>query len=113
MVTVKEVKKVENAMGEEFYGLIVQSGAMPVKSKATGRIYLTAKTAFVATTFDEQTANSMIGQEFEGSIKKVETDPYEYTIEETGEVIQLSHRWEYHDPALDLEQQMVPEVLVL
>ena len=113
MVTVKEVKKVVNAMGEEFYGLIVQSGAMPVKSKATGRIYLTAKTAFVATTFDEQTANSMIGQEFEGTIKRVETDPYEYTIEETGEVIQLSHRWEYHDPALDLEQQVVPEVLVL
>ena len=32
MVTVKEVKKMENAKGEEFYGLIVQSGAMAVKS---------------------------------------------------------------------------------
>ena len=113
MVTVKEVKKMENSMGEEFYGLIVQSGAMTVKSNTTGRIYFTAKTALVATTFDEETAASMIGQEFEGTIKKVETDPYEYTIEETGEVIQLSHRWEYHDPALDLEQQVVPEVLVL
>ena len=113
MVTVKEVKKAENSMGEEFYGLIVQSGAVAVKSKETGRIYFTAKTAFVSTTFDEETANSMIGQEFEGTIKKVETDPYEYTIEETGEVIQLSHRWEYHDPALDLEQQVVREALVI
>lgn len=113
MVTVKEVKKAENSMGEEFFGLIVQSGAVAVKSKETGRVYFTAKTAFVSTTFDEETATSMIGQEFEGTIKKVETDPYEYTIEETGEVIQLSHRWEYHDPALDLEKQVVREALVI
>lgn len=113
MVTVKEVKKAENSMGEEFFGLIVQSGAVAVKSKETGRVYFTAKTAFVSTTFDEETANSMIGQEFDGTIKKVETEPYEYTIEETGEVIQLSHRWEYHDPALDLEQQVVREALVI
>lgn len=113
MVTVKEVKRAENAMGEEFYGLILQSGAMAVKSNATGRVYLTAKTAFVATTFDEQTAQSMIGQEFEGSIRKVTTDPYEYVIEETGEVIELSHRWEYFDPALDLEEQVVEDVLVI
>lgn len=113
MVTVKEVKKMENATGEEFFGLIVQSGAMAVKSNTTGRVYFTAKTALVATTFDEQMANSMIGQEFEGTIKKVQTDPYEYTIEETGEVIELSHRWEYVDPALEMEDRVVPEVLVL
>ena len=113
MVTVKEVKKAENSMGEEFFGLIVQSGAVAVKSKETGRVYFTAKTAFVSTTFDEETATSMIGQEFDGTIKKVETDPYEYTIEETGEVVELSHRWEYHDPALDLEQQVVREALVI
>lgn len=113
MVTVKEVKKAENAMGEEFYGLIVQSGAIAVKSKETGRVYFTAKTAFVSTTFDQETANSMIGQEFEGTIKKVQTDPYEYTIEETGEVIELSHRWEYVDPALEIEEQVVREALVI
>lgn len=77
MVTVKEIRKVENSKGEEFYGLIVQSGAMAVKSKTTGRVYLTAKTAFVATTFDKQTASSLIGAEFEGTIRKVTTDPYE------------------------------------
>lgn len=69
MVTVKEVKKAENSMGEEFFGLIVQSGAVAVKSKETGRVYFTAKAAFVSTTFDEETATSMIGQEFEQTIK--------------------------------------------
>ena len=108
-VFVKEIKKVENSKGEEFYGLIVQSGAMAVKSKQSGRVYFTAKTAFVATTFDEQTAESLIGAEFEGTIKKVQTEPYEYTIKETGEIIEMNHRWEYVDPALEMEEQVVEE----
>jgi len=113
MVTVKEIKKAENSKGEEFYGLIVQSGAMSVKSKQTGRVYFTAKTAFVSTTFDEKTASSLIGAEFEGAIRKVETDPYEYTIKETGEIITLSHRWEYVDPALEMQEQLVEEAAVI
>jgi hypothetical protein len=44
MVTVKEIKKAENSNSEIFYGLIVQSAALAVKSKQTGRVYLTAKT---------------------------------------------------------------------
>lgn len=113
MVTVKEIKRAENSRGEEFYGLIVQSGAIAVKSKKTGKVYFTAKTAFVSTTFDEKTASSLIGMEFEGTIKKVETDPYEYTIEETGEILELSHRWEYVDPSIEMEEQLVKESNVL
>jgi len=113
MVIVKEVKVAKNSQGEEFYGLIMQSGAMAVKSKKTGRVYLTAKTAFVSTTFDKQTASSLVGMEFEGTIRKVDCDPYEYTIEETGEIIELSHRWEYVDPALEMEEQVVEEAAVI
>lgn len=113
MVTVKEIRKAKNSHDEEFYGLIVQSGAVAVKSKQTGRVYFTAKTAFVATTFDEETALSLIGTTFEGSIRKVMCDPYEYTIEETGEIIELSHRWEYFDPVLDMEEQVVEEMAVI
>jgi hypothetical protein len=112
-VIVKEIKRAKNSSGEEFYGLIVQSGAMAVKSKKTGRVYLTARTAFIATTFDEETASSLIGAEFDGTIKKVQTDPYEYTIQETGEVLELSHRWEFVDPALEMEEQIVEEERVL
>jgi hypothetical protein len=113
MVTVKEIKRAKNSSGEEFYGLIVQSGAMAVKSKKSGRVYFTAKTAFVATTFDEETAASLIGVEFEGAIKKIQTDPYEYTIEETGEIIEMSHRWEFVDLALEMEEQIVEAERVL
>jgi hypothetical protein len=113
MVTVKEIRKAENSKGENFFGLIVQSGAVAVKSKKTGRIYLTAKTAFVATTFDEETAASLIGVEFDGTIRKVMCEPYEYTIKETGEIIEMNHRWEYIDPALDMEEQLVEEETVI
>ena len=113
MVTVKEIKKAKNSKDEEFYGLIVQSGAVSVKSKETGRVYFTAKTAFVATTFDEETASSLIGAEFDGTIRKVMCEPYEYTIKETGEVIEMNHRWEYVDPALEMEEQLVEEEAVI
>jgi len=113
MVTVKEIKKAENAKGEEFFMLVVESGAMAVKSKKTGRVYFTAKTAFVSTTFDEKTASSLIGEEFEGTIRKVICEPYEYTIKETGEIIEMTHRWEYVDPALEMEEQLVEEEAVI
>ena len=54
-----------------------------------------------------------MGVDFEGTIRKVETAPYEFTIEETGEIIELSHRWEYVDPALELEEQVVEDFLVI
>lgn len=109
MVKVIEVKELENNQGEMYYGLIVQSGVVPVKSKETGRVYLTNKTAFVPTTFDEETAKSLIGEQFEGAVKKVETEPYEYTIEATGEIITMHHRWEYYDETLDIVEKQVVE----
>lgn len=51
--------------------------------------------------------------EKEGTIRKVPTEPYEYTIEATGEIIELSHRWEFVDPALEMEEQVVEESLVI
>jgi hypothetical protein len=30
-----------------------------------------------------------------GKIEKIASELYEYTVEETGEVITLSHRWEF------------------
>ena len=113
MVTVTEVKAAKNSNGEEFFGLIVQSGAIAVKSKETGRVYLTAKRAFISTTFNEQTASSLIGEKLEGTIRKVQCEPYDYTVEETGEIIELSHRWEFVDPSLEMEQQLVDDAMVI
>lgn len=41
--------------------------------------------------------------------KKINTEPYEYTIEETGEIIEMNHRWGYVELALEMEEQIIEE----
>lgn len=102
MVTIKDFKTITKSDGEKFYALIVQGGVEPVKSQKTGRMYFTARKSTVPTTFDEKVCKSVLGTRFNGEVKRIECDPYEYTIESTGEVIELSHRWEYVDDDLQL-----------
>jgi hypothetical protein len=107
MVIVKDFKTVTKENGEAFSLLIVQGGVEPVKSQRTGRIYFTVRTAKVPTTFDEATCKSVLGTTFDGEIKKVACDPYKFVITETGEEIEMQHRWEYVDENLDLMQAHV------
>lgn len=114
MVTVKNYKQRENSDGETFNVLVIQGGVTPVKSKETGRTYFTAKTATVSCTFDEETCKDLIGTKFPGDIVKIETEPYEFAIPETGEVVTLTHRWEYRDEVLEeINEQLIPERNVL
>ncbi len=95
MVKVISVKKSTNTDGKEFFSLKLQGGIEPIQSQQTGKMYLTIRTCYVSTTFDAATAESLIGSEFPGTVKRVSSDPYEYTVKSTGEVITLSHRFEY------------------
>ena len=95
MVTIIDYKTFSKEDGEKFFGLVVQGGVEAVKSSQTGKTYLTARTVAVATTFNERTCTDLVGSKISGTIKKVETDAYDYTVTETGEVIQLKHRYEY------------------
>jgi hypothetical protein len=97
MVTITDYKTIEKENGESFNVLIVQGGLQVEKSKSTGKFYFTAKTANVSSTFDKDTCKSLIGQQIEGSVKKVSVEPYEYNIPGSDEVITLSHRYEYVD----------------
>jgi hypothetical protein len=95
MVKIIDYQKKENKNGEEFCILVLRGNLQIVKSEATGRSYATFKQTTMSTTFDEATCKSLIGEEIPGSIIKVETEPYEYAVPETGEVLTLCHRWEY------------------
>jgi hypothetical protein len=75
-----------------------------VKSHQTGQFYVTARKASISSTFDEITCQALIGSDIEGKIEKVNCEPYEYTIKDTGEVITLSHRFQY------LEETLKPTV---
>ena len=109
MVTVKDFKKRESKEGKEFFVLVLQGNVVPVKSEASGRMYFTAKTCTVSSTFDEDTCKELIGLEFPGEIVRTVTEPYEFTIPETGEIIELRHRWEYQDNIQEMASKLVVE----
>ncbi len=94
MVRVTDYKLRKSQDGKDFYAIILQGGIEFVKS-AAGSSYLKTNTVSMPTTFDERTCIGMLDSQLPGSIQKVFTEPYEYMIQETGEVIMLSHRYEY------------------
>ncbi len=95
MVKIISHRVLENNEGKSFVSLQLQGGLEPIQSQQTGRFYLTAKTCFIASTFDEKTAKALVGSEMPGRIERVYCDPYEYTIRETREKVSLNHRYEY------------------
>ncbi len=97
MVRITNYQRRTTEQGKEFFTLELQGGIEIVKSQETGKSYMTARKAIMSCTFDELTCQSLIGTELPGAVKKVQCEEYSYTIRETGEVITLSHRYEYTD----------------
>ena len=66
-----------------------------VQSQATGRFYATVRRCAISSTFDQLTAERMVGKQMPGSIERVPCEPYDFTIEATGEVMKIGYRWSY------------------
>lgn len=105
MVRIINYQKRMTEEGKEFFTLDLQGGIEIVKSQETGKHYMTARKASMSCTFDEATCQSLLGTELPGSVIKVDCEEYAYTIKDTGEVITLSHRFEY----VDQEPAITPE----
>lgn len=95
MVKIIGVKVSENNDGKEFISLKLQGAVEVMQSQQTGKAYLTARSCFISTTFSLETAQALIGTEIPGNVERVHSEAYDYTIKETGEVISLSHRYEF------------------
>ena len=78
-----------------YVSLELQGDITLVQSQNTGRFYATAKRCFMFSTFNEETAMSLIGTKIPGSIERVECDAYDFTVPETGEVIKLAHTYTF------------------
>lgn len=114
MVTIVDFVKRTNKDGKEFNALVLQSGIELVKSHETGRWYATAKKASITSTFDDAMCQSLIGQQIPGSVQRIETEPYEFTVKDTGEVLSLTHRWVYaKDGEVISEQVVAPEKVAM
>lgn len=95
MVRIVNYQKRQTEEGKEFFTLELQGGIEMIKSQQTGKFYVTARKVSISSTFDEHTCIALIGTELPGTVQKVECEPYEYTVKDTGEIITLSHRYEY------------------
>lgn len=109
MVTIVDFVKRQNKEGEEFNALILQSGIELVKSQETGKFYATAKKASITSTFDDAMCQSLIGTQIPGSVQRVETEPYEFTVRDTGEVLTLNHRWQYAKEGETIEEKVIAD----
>lgn len=94
MVTVKNYH-VREGEKDNYISLELEGDIEMVQSTNTGRFYATVRKCFISSTFSEATAKLMIGKQMTGSIARVDCEPYEYVIEETGETIELSYRYDY------------------
>lgn len=106
MVTIIDYAvSVNSETGEEFMSLILEGDIEFIKSKATGRLYATAKRAKIPSTFNEYKCATLIGTQLPGNVIKVPCEPYEYIVPETGEIIELSFSYEYSDVVGDEKPQ--------
>ncbi len=94
MVTVKAAHL--RSAGEKSFVTLELTGDLElVQSQNTGRFYATTRRTFVSSTFDEKTAEQFVGKQISGTIVKVDSDPYDYEVPETGEVLTYLHKYVY------------------
>lgn len=116
MVKIVGYKQSQTEDGKVFNKLQLQGAPEAVQSKNTGKFYLTARTCYIPSTFDDEACKSLIGSVMAGTVEKVETEPYEYTVPETGEIIMLEHQWQYQPVELKAasdEELFVPTKRVM
>ena len=116
MVTVKDIAlRQAKTDGREFIALILEGGLELIRSKSSGNFYATVKQVSIPSTFDEKTARNFIGEELPGSVQRMNCEPYEWTNKETGEVLELRHRWVYVPEGETIDDAIYegePEVVV-
>ena len=113
MVTVVDFAVRHAKDGREFVALILQGGLHLAQSRQTNKFYATVKRCSIPSTFDEVTAKGMIGEKIPGSVQKTSCEPYDYTVEDTGEIIHLDYRWSYVPEGATIEEAVFegePEV---
>lgn len=100
MVRIIDVQERETAEGDSYNVLILQGKIEPVISQTSGRPYLTARETSIPCTFDMDTAKQLVGTQLKGDIERIECEPYEFIIPDTGKKLKLTHTYRYNpDPA--------------
>lgn len=113
MVTVTDFATRTSKDGREFNVLILQGGLNMVQSKISGNFYATLKRCSIPSTFDAETAKSMVGEKIPGSVQKKSCPIYSFVVKDTGEEMKLDYRWVYLPENASIEEAIFegePEV---
>lgn len=102
MVKVNSFAKRNTLDGRTFIALELVGGLEMVQSATTGKFYATVRKCSIPATFDEDVATALVGTTMPGDIVRIQSDPYEYTIKATGEVVTLQHTFGYQPPTGEL-----------
>ena len=108
MVTIVNCKQVETAEGKVFTSLEIQGDVRLVQSNVTDKYYLAANRTRISSALPLDFCRTLIGQKLQGTVEKVECQPYEYVNKETGETMTLYHTFVYspEEPA-NVQQQPI------
>ena len=64
-------------------------------SQTTGMPYATTRKTLLSTTFNEAMCANLVGKQLPGTINKVEVEPYQFVVKETGEEMTLNYKYVY------------------
>lgn len=95
MVTVIAVHRRISKEGKPFMVLELQGPLELVQSSVNGKFYATSRRCFLTSTFSEEVAEAFIGSKMEGEIVRVECDPYDFNIPNTGERVRLNYTYDF------------------
>ncbi|RYY12794.1 MAG: hypothetical protein EOO04_33000 [Chitinophagaceae bacterium] len=105
MVTVSNYHVRERKDGTSFITLTLTGGLEMVQSQTSGKWRAVVRKCQIPASFDEDLAKTMIGTQLPGSVVRVQVDPYDFTDEQSGEVITLSHSWSYSPDGVNVMPQ--------
>jgi hypothetical protein len=95
MVKVINCHERQNKEGKSFISLELMGDVELLQSLSSGKFYATSRRTSITSTFTEEVAKSLIGSILPGKIVRVESEEYDFTIPDSGEVIRLAHKYEY------------------
>ena len=95
MVTITNYQERTRKDGSTFITLELTGGLEMVQSSITGNFYATVRKCNIPSTFDDAIAKTVIGQQLQGDVVRVESDPYEFLNKRTGELMTLNHTYAY------------------
>ena len=95
MVTIVGIsKKTSSKTNEEFTVLNLQGSPEVLKSRISGKPYLSARKATLPCALDEEFAKLLIGTTLPGDIQEMECKPFDLALP-TGKKIKVSRTFQY------------------